>query len=145
MSTSTATATAPSPHAPGAHGRDHVPHVLPLTTYFAVWGALIAFTALTVAVSYVDFGAANLFIALAVATCKAAMVALVFMHLWWDHKFNSVVFVSSLVFLAIFIAFTMFDTEARGRADYIERERPRLFNQPFKDAYPDTTRMPAER
>jgi cytochrome c oxidase subunit IV len=117
-------------HAAG-HGKDHVPHVLPLSTYLKTWGALLVLTAVTVGASYVDFGAANLWIALLIASAKAATVALVFMHLYWDHKFHAVIFGVSLVFLAIFIIFTLFDTQSRGRADGIEGERPADIRAPF--------------
>jgi cytochrome c oxidase subunit 4 len=121
-------------HAPdhaGGHGKDHVPHVLPLSTYLKTWGALLVLTAVTVGASYVNFGAANLWIALLIASVKAATVALVFMHLYYDHKFHAVIFGFALLFLAIFITFTLFDTEARGRADGIERERPADIRAPF--------------
>jgi len=115
------------------HGGDHVPHVLPLKTYLMTWGALMVLTIITVAVSYVDFGSAsiNLFVALAVAATKAAVVALVFMHLWFDNKLNLVIFISSLVFLAIFIAFTMFDTETRGVNVAGGLDRPAEMMDPF--------------
>jgi cytochrome c oxidase subunit 4 len=119
----------------GGHGHhdkpEHHPHVLPLSIYFAVFGALIVFTGITVAVSYVDFGAANLVIAVAVATMKASMVSMIFMHLWWDKKFNAVAFLSSLVFLGVFIGLTMVDTETRGRAEPMEGLHPADMAQPF--------------
>ena len=115
----------------GGHGKDHVPHVLPLSTYLKTWGALLVLTAVTVGASYVNFGAANLWIALLIASTKAATVALVFMHLYWDHKFHAVIFGVSLIFLAIFIIFTLFDTQSRGRADGIEGERPADIRAPF--------------
>jgi cytochrome c oxidase subunit 4 len=115
----------------GGHGKDHVPHVLPLSTYLKTWGALLVLTAVTVGASYVNFGAANLWIALLIASVKAATVALVFMHLYYDHKFHAVIFGVSLIFLGVFIIFTMFDTETRGRADGIERERPADIKAPF--------------
>ncbi len=114
-----------------SHGADHVPHVVPLKVYFGVWAALLAFTGVTVAVSYVDFGAWNLVIALLVATAKASLVALIFMHLYYDEKFNSIVLVTSLVFLAILIQFTRFDTFARGQAEQIEADRPAKISAPF--------------
>jgi cytochrome c oxidase subunit 4 len=113
------------------HGKDHVPHVLPLSTYLKTWGALLFLTGITVGASYVNFGAANLWIALLIASVKAATVALVFMHLWYDHKFHAVILGVSLIFLTIFIVFTMFDTQTRGRADGIERERPADMKAPF--------------
>lgn len=115
------------------HAKDHVPHVLPLKTYLMTWGALMVLTVITVAVSYVDFGsdAINLFVALAVAATKAAIVALVFMHLLYDNKLNTVIFLSGLVFLAIFISFTMFDTETRGVNEAGGLDRPADMTNPF--------------
>jgi cytochrome c oxidase subunit 4 len=121
----------------GGHGADHVPHVLSLKYYYGVFAALLVFTVLTVAVSYVDLGRANLFIALAVATCKALMVGAIFMHLAFDKKFNAIIFASSIIFLAIFIAFTMFDTNYRGMADRLSADRPADVTQPFAGSKAD--------
>ncbi|WP_437333891.1 cytochrome C oxidase subunit IV family protein [Sorangium sp. So ce394] len=113
------------------HGADHVPHVLPLKVYIATWLTLLVLTVVTVGASYVDLGAANLAIAVLIATVKASVVAFIFMHLKWDHKFHTLIFASSLIFLAIFIGFTMFDTTNRGRAEEIEAERPADWKAPF--------------
>jgi cytochrome c oxidase subunit 4 len=132
-----AEATAEKTHDAHDHGHghgqggDHVPHVLPLKTYFATWGALIVLTCLTVAVSYVNFGPGNLIIAMLIATLKATTVAAMFMHLAFDHKFHAVIIASSVVFLGIFIGFTMFDTETRGRTDSMEHERAADIHNPF--------------
>jgi cytochrome c oxidase subunit 4 len=119
-------------HAHGGHGKDHVPHVLPIGVYIGTFLTLLVLTAITVAASYVNFGAWNLVIAMIIATLKAATVALIFMHLWFDHKFHSLIMGSSVLFLVIFISFTMFDTENRGRAESIEGERPADITNPFK-------------
>src|SRR5256714_9471057 len=51
--------------------------------YWRVGATLLAFTAITVALSYVNFGApkANIAVAMLVATLKAGLVAAIFMHL----------------------------------------------------------------
>src|SRR5256885_8295771 len=51
--------------------------------YLTVGALLLAFTGITVALSYVDFGTrkANIGIAMLVATLKAGLVAAIFMHL----------------------------------------------------------------
>jgi cytochrome c oxidase subunit 4 len=85
----------------------------------------------TVGASYVDFGRANLWIALLIAAIKALLVASIFMHLYYDHKFHSVIFGSAILFLVIFVAFTMFDTETRGRADAIQADHPVDVRAPF--------------
>ncbi len=109
-----------SDHAAHHHhgGPDHVPHITPLATYFKTYGALIFLTVLTVSVSYVNLGSSvNLGIALLIATIKASVVAALFMHLASDHKFHSVILISSVVFLLVFVTFTMFDTEYRNRVN----------------------------
>ena len=68
-------------HTPDEHTAHHVDkHV---RTYLIVGGLLFLFTAITVGLSYVDFGTikANIVIALIVATFKAGLVAAIFMHL----------------------------------------------------------------
>lgn len=92
----------------------HDEHVLPLKIYFGVAGALLFLTVVTVAVSYVDFGVFNMVIAMAIAATKASLVALVFMHLYWDNKLYLTIFVMSILMLAIFIVITLFDTLRRG-------------------------------
>ncbi|AKT43927.1 uncharacterized protein CMC5_081640 [Chondromyces crocatus] len=116
-------------HAHG--GPDHVPHVIPLKMYIGTWLALLVFTVITVGASYIDFGDFNLWIAMLIATCKASMVALLFMHLLWDERFNSIILVSSIIFLGIFIGFTMADTGNRGRAEPVEHDRPADVKDPF--------------
>jgi len=74
-------------------------------------------TVVTVAVSFVNLGGWNIAVALAIASLKAALVAFVFMHLWYDKKIFFIVFTSGLVFLAVFIVLTMFDTLGRGEID----------------------------
>ena len=114
------------------HAPDHTPHVQPLRVYLATWGTLVFLTAITVGASYLNFGAANLIIAVVIATIKAAVVAALFMHLLHDHKFHALVLVSGALFLIIFVSFTMFDTEYRGKADAIEGERPMDITRPFE-------------
>jgi caa(3)-type oxidase subunit IV len=78
----TTTATAPAAH---DHSHDDVSkHV---KGYLMVGGLLLAFTGLTVFLSYVDFDKMfgghnwNFIIAMIVATFKAGLVAAIFMHL----------------------------------------------------------------
>ncbi len=96
-------------------GNEHEQHLLPFGIYYAVAGALFVLTIITVWVAQYDFGGMNVIVAMAVAGVKAALVALFFMHLKYDNKLYASFFVGSLVFLAAFLAFTMFDTETRGR------------------------------
>jgi cytochrome c oxidase subunit IV len=100
-----------------ADGKVHA-HITPARTYWAIFFGLIVFTVLTVAVSYVHLGPLNLVVAIAIATVKAALVVLYFMHMKYEAKFNVLIFLGSLLFMGIFLAYTMNDTEYRGTVDY---------------------------
>jgi len=89
-------------------------HILPLRIYFNVAGALFVLTALTVWISYYHFGAFNLLVAMAIAAGKATLVVLFFMHLKYDNKLYTLIFVSAIAFFATFVFLTMADTMERG-------------------------------
>ena len=93
----------------GAHG-EHTAHAVPMKYLLGTWAALIVLTWATVAVTKVDLGALNIYVALGVAVVKATLVALYFMHLRWDKPFNTIVFIGALLFVGLFIAFAMVDT-----------------------------------
>ena len=94
---------------------EHHPHILPLRLYLGVGATLFALTGITVAVSFMHFGGWNLVVALLIATTKASLVALFFMHLKYDNKLYFFVLLFALLFLTIFIVFTMFDTLERDK------------------------------
>jgi cytochrome c oxidase subunit 4 len=89
---------------------DAYAHVMPLPILFGVFIALLALTGVTVGVTYFDLGNWNLIVAMAIATVKAVLVALFFMHLRYDNPFNAIVFLAALLFIALFISVTLFDT-----------------------------------
>jgi cytochrome c oxidase subunit 4 len=85
-------------------------HVSSVRLLVVVWILLLIGTWLTVSATYVDLGVLNLWIGLAIATGKAALVALYYMHLRWDRPFNRLVFLTAFLFLGIFIGITLMDT-----------------------------------
>ena len=88
-------------------------HIIPLSTYIAVFISLIIMTIITVISSQYDFGSLNIIIALFIATFKSSLVLLFFMHLYYDNKINMALIIGSLLFLAIFIGLTMIDVTRR--------------------------------
>lgn len=92
-------------------------HVMPMKTYFKVFGALMFFTVLTVLVSEADLGSASLPVAMLVAVIKAALVIGFFMHLKYDTRFHSFVFFGTLLFIGIFFMLTFIDINTRGALD----------------------------
>lgn len=94
-------------HEDGEHG--HV-HVMPPWILLAVFVALLALTFITVAVTRVDLGPFNIWVAMGVATIKAALVALYFMHLKYDNRFNLIIFLASFLCVGIFVSIAMMDS-----------------------------------
>lgn len=90
------------------HGLAHTVSPLVLLSVFA---ALMVLTIITVAVTKVDLGYnANLIVALAIALVKAILVVAYFMHLRYDSLFYTVIVGLSLLFIVLFIGFTIIDT-----------------------------------
>jgi cytochrome c oxidase subunit IV len=81
--------------------------------YLVCWLALALLTGLTFALSTVALGGWSTPIALAIAVTKAAVVALFFMHLWDHPGANRLVFVVSILFVALLMSFTMLDVTTR--------------------------------
>lgn len=97
-------------------GLVHV-HVHPASTYWKIFGALVFLTLVTVGLSRIHLGEWNFFIAVVVATIKATLVGLFFMHLKDDNRFNVLIFLGSLLFMGVFFVYTMNDTQHRGQWD----------------------------
>ena len=86
----------------------------PLPTYFSVWVALLIGTFLTYKAAQLDLGPFNSAVALIIATTKALLVALFFMHLKGAHeKLLKLVVISTLFFLLILLALSMADYGTR--------------------------------
>lgn len=98
-----------------AHGHDEHVHVMPLPMYFGVFAALLVLTVVTVGVSLLGLPPLlSVIAAVGVATVKAALVVLYFMHLRYENLFYSFIFVSSLFFVLLFFLFTLGDVAFRG-------------------------------
>jgi cytochrome c oxidase subunit 4 len=93
------------------HGHDphDFAHPLPVWLLLAVFVALTFLTIVTVAQASFDLGSFDIFVVMGIATVKAALVMLFFMHLAFDKPFNMIIFLSTFVFVALFIVFTLSD------------------------------------
>lgn len=95
----------------GGHGSAHGgAHVVPARILLGVFGALVVLTWVTVAATWVDLGAGNLWLAMAIATLKGTLVALFFMHLRWDRPVNAIIFIGTLLFVLLFVGIALTDT-----------------------------------
>jgi cytochrome c oxidase subunit IV len=93
-----------------AHPKGHAS----LGAYFGVFAALMVFTGLTVWAAYQHLGIWNTPVALGIAATKAAMVALIFMHLKSSPKLTALVVGAAILFLAILILVTASDYLSRA-------------------------------
>jgi cytochrome c oxidase subunit 4 len=88
-------------------------HVVPKKLYFFIFGSLLALTALTTGMAYVDMGQWNTIVALSIACCKATLVILFFMHWRWSTHLVRVVILSALLWLVILVTLTTTDFFSR--------------------------------
>lgn len=101
------------------HHEEH--HVMPLKIYFGVFGALLVLSFLTVFVSKgIHLGAASLPVAMIVATAKASLVVLYFMHVLHDNRLIGLIVVACIFFMMLFFSMTMLDTANRDIVTYLE-------------------------
>ena len=88
-------------------------HIIPFKTYFLVLISLLVLTVITVGVAQIDFGALNAFFAMLIATIKAGLVLLYFMHLKYDDKIYGLIFGTSVFFVAVLFLFSKLDILTR--------------------------------
>jgi len=89
------------------HAPEH--HITPLPVYFAVFAALSIGTLLTWYASTINLGWANTPIALVIATIKAVLVILYFMHLKYSTRLTWVVVIAAFLWLAMLFVLTFSD------------------------------------
>jgi len=88
-------------------------HILSYGKLAAILAILLLLTGVTVAVSYVHLGFWNVPLALTIASLKASLVLLFFMHLKYEGQVIRYSFLSTVFFLAIMIGFTFWDVAFR--------------------------------
>jgi cytochrome c oxidase subunit 4 len=89
-------------------------HVVPPRVYVAVFGALMAFTAITVAAAFFDLGALNNVVMLGIAIAKATLVVLFFMHVKYATRMIPLVVGAGVFFLLVLFSITISDYLTRG-------------------------------
>lgn len=84
---------------------------MPIWMLLTVFVTLLALTVLTVYQSTFNLGNIEIWLSLTIATVKAGLVIAFFMHLLWDKPLNMIIILSSLIFVALFLGFTMMDAQ----------------------------------
>ena len=95
-----------------AGGLPRFVHIAPFRVLAGVWVTLLVLTWVTVSATGLDLGRFNLWLAMAIATVKASLVLLYFMHMRYDRPINAIVFVTALLFVTLFVGFALMDTLA---------------------------------
>jgi len=95
-------------------------HIVSPKVYAGIFLSLMVLTAATVAAAYVNLGPFNIVIALAIASVKATLVVLYFMHARYSPKRTHLVIIAAVFWLAVMLALTL--------SDYVTRDRDMAAN-----------------
>jgi cytochrome c oxidase subunit 4 len=82
--------------------------------YISIFVALLAMTALTVQVAFLDLGPINIYVAMTIAVIKALLVVLFFMHLRYSSSLTKLFVLAGMLWFAILIALTTSDYFTRA-------------------------------
>jgi cytochrome c oxidase subunit IV len=92
-------------------------HVVSPKIYVAVFLALMVLTVTTVYAATVDLNAVypglNVIVALVIATCKAVLVVLFFMHAKYSTRRTQLIIICGVFWLAIMLSMTLGDYASR--------------------------------
>src|SRR3954471_22804114 len=89
-------------------------HVSPKSTYYAIFGALMILTGVTVGAAFINLGSLNFPVAIAIAITKATLVILFFMHVKYSSRLTKMIVGMAFFFLFILFGLTMTDYLSRG-------------------------------
>ena len=102
---------------------DHSEHVVSAGLYWLIWFALIVGTVVTALVATVDLGTyhgvdANTVVALLIATCKASVVVLIFMHVkYTSERMTKVLLIFAVFWLVLLLVLSLTDYSSRQIED----------------------------
>jgi cytochrome c oxidase subunit 4 len=89
-------------------------HVMPVRTNVTIFIILLVLLFATVGAAYLPLEGWHVPIAMTIATTKAVLIVLFFMHLLYSHRLTMIISVASFFWLAILIALTLNDYWTRG-------------------------------
>ena len=89
-------------------------HIISSKLYYGIWITLLVLTVVTALVARVDLGPFNTIVALVIATFKALLVVLFFMHVkYTSEKLTKTVIVAAIFWLLLLLALSMADYTTR--------------------------------
>jgi cytochrome c oxidase subunit IV len=93
---------------------EHSEHIGSSSFYWLIWATLIVGTVLTAWIATVDLGVFNTVVALIIATCKASIVVLFFMHVkYTSEKMTKAVLVAAVFWLLLLLVLSLADYATR--------------------------------
>ena len=114
-----------------AEHEEHTEHIVPPGVYAAIITTLLVLTLITVYAAFVDLGRYNIVVALLIATIKATLVVLFFMHAKYVPKRTKLVIISGIFWLALLLFMTL--------SDYFSRVDYRGVHYPMTQVVSHTT------
>lgn len=93
---------------------EHV--IVPRSTYYAIFAALVVLTGVTTTVAFFDLGLLNAVVALSIAVLKASLVVLFFMHLKYGSRLTWVIGGAAVFWLGILFVLILSDYAMRSMA-----------------------------
>jgi cytochrome c oxidase subunit IV len=89
-------------------------HILPVSLYVTIWLTLMVLTVVTAAVSFIDLGPFNTVVALLIASFKAVLVVLFFMHVkYMSDRLTKMVVVAVIFWLFLLLGLSLMDYGTR--------------------------------
>jgi cytochrome c oxidase subunit 4 len=89
-------------------------HIVPSRLYWLVFFVLIAATFLTAWIATIDLGPFNTVVALVIATCKASLVVLIFMHVkYTSEKMTKAILIAAVFWLILLLVLSLTDYSSR--------------------------------
>ena len=92
---------------------EHSEHIVSPKVYIAIFLLLIIGTSLTTWAAFQNFGRFNIVIALAIASAKATLVVLYFMHARYSPRRTHLVIICAIFWLGIMLTLTLADYQTR--------------------------------
>jgi cytochrome c oxidase subunit 4 len=88
-------------------------HIVPVKLYVGIFVALLCLTGLTTGAAFIDLGAFNTVVALAIAVAKMLLVILFFMHVKYSPRLTKLVIVAAFFWFGLLLTFTLSDVFTR--------------------------------
>jgi cytochrome c oxidase subunit 4 len=93
---------------------EHSEHISSSGFNWLIWAILIGATFLTAWVATIDLGPFNTVVALVIATCKASIVVLFFMHVkYTSEKMTKAVLIAAVFWLILLLMLSLVDYSTR--------------------------------